>query len=255
MKHCFRLVAFGILFSLPAQAQEKVNVSALLKNVPVLCYHQVRDWKSTDSKFTRTYIIPVQTFTQQIQALHDNGYHPILPAQVSNNKPLPTNPVIITFDDGPESQYINALPVLDKFNIKALFFIMTVTIGHKNFMDRAQVKSLVSKGHEVGCHTWNHVQVTKYHSAQDYEIQFQRPKKLLEEITGNPVTFFAYPDGTWNTEAIKQLQQLGYTAAFQLWGKTDESAPAFTVKRILVDGHWDAATLLKRLKNYSTQTK
>lgn len=255
MKNYFWLVAIGILFCLPAPAQEKAHVSALLKNIPVLCYHQVRDWKSTDSKFARTYIIPVQAFTQQIQALHDNGYHPILPDQVMSNKPLPANPIIITFDDGPESQYTSALPVLDHYNIKALFFIMTVTIGHKNFMDRAQVKSLITKGHEVGCHTWNHVQVTKYHSGQDYETQFQKPKKLLEEITGKPVTLFAYPDGTWNAEAVKQLQRLGYTMAFQLWGKTDEAASMFTIKRILVDGNWDAATLLKRLKNYTTQTK
>ena len=39
--------------------------------VPVLCYHQIRDWKASDSKSARDYIIPTQAFTDQMQMLAD----------------------------------------------------------------------------------------------------------------------------------------------------------------------------------------
>src|SRR6185295_768922 len=39
--------------------------------VPILCYHQLRDWKASDSKTARDYIVPVATFREQMKALAD----------------------------------------------------------------------------------------------------------------------------------------------------------------------------------------
>src|SRR4051812_37415330 len=43
--------------------------------VPILCYHQIREWRSTDSKVAKNYIVPVATFKEQIKMLADSGYH------------------------------------------------------------------------------------------------------------------------------------------------------------------------------------
>ena len=45
------------------------------QQVPVICYHQIRDWKPTDSKVARDYIIPPAVFQAQIKMLADSGYH------------------------------------------------------------------------------------------------------------------------------------------------------------------------------------
>src|SRR5688572_12760611 len=47
--------------------------------VPILCYHRLRDYKPTESASTRTYIVPVPAFQAQIKMLADSGYHAITP--------------------------------------------------------------------------------------------------------------------------------------------------------------------------------
>lgn len=243
-------IIFYLLLSLFASAQ-KADVIDQLSKVPVLCYHQVRNWENTDSKSSRAFIIPCETFIQHIKTLRESGYNTItieeLVAYISGRSSLPAKPVLITFDDGTTSQYVNALPVLERYRMKAVFFIMTVTVDHHKFMTRSQIKDLANRGYEIGCHTWDHHPATKYIATADYEHQFLKPKKDLEQITGKQILYLAYPYGAWNMDAIKYLQVYGYKAAFQLKGHYDQQAPLFTINRILIDGHWDASRLLKEI--------
>ncbi len=167
--------------------------------VPILCYHQVRDWRAKDSKSAKDYIIPVAAFKEHMKMLADSGYHTIVPDQLyaylTTGAKLPEKPVMITFDDGDLDQYETALPELDKYGFKASFFIMTVAIGRRGYqpyMDKAQIKDLADRGHTVGLHTWDHHNVKKY-QGDDWKIQIEEPRKKLEAIIGKPVYHFAYP--------------------------------------------------------------
>ncbi len=226
------------------------------KEVPVLCYHQVRNWKTSDSKTDRTYIMPVDKFSRQIKMLRDSGYHTILPDQLvsymKGDVTLPPHSLLLTFDDGTESQYTAALPELDSTGFKATFFIMTAVLNHSQFMSSEQVATLARQGHTIGCHTWDHHNVTQY-DADDWLIQLERPTTLLKRLTGNPIVYFAYPFGTWNEAAIPYLEKNGYTAAFQLWGMTDAQKPQYTIRRILVSGYWDTKQLLTAVRNVENQ--
>lgn len=250
------LILAGVLGMIPARGQAvPANMySDKLEDVPVLCYHQIRDWKESDTKADRTYIMPIATFRQQMQMLHDSGYHTILPdqliAHVLNGAPLPKRPVLLTFDDGTASQYEHALPELNKYGFKAVFFIMTVALNKKNYLSTGQIKDLVKEGHIIGCHTWDHHSVTEY-KGDDWKIQVQQPAALLGSITNMPVKYFAYPYGLWDRNTADKLKNYGFSAAFQLWGMADEQVPLFTIKRILVDGNWDDGQLSKVVKkNY-----
>jgi hypothetical protein len=83
------------------------------KQVPVLCYHQIRDWKTTDSKMSKDYIIPIETFKSHLKMLADSGYHTILPdeyyAYLNTGRPLPEKPIMLTFDDTEHNQYAIAV--------------------------------------------------------------------------------------------------------------------------------------------------
>ncbi|MEJ8802705.1 polysaccharide deacetylase family protein [Pontibacter sp. H249] len=219
--------------------------------VPILCYHQVRDWRDSDSKQARDYIVPTERFREQLQMLADSGYQTILPDQLlaylTTGAPLPAKPIMITFDDTNLDQYTNALPELEKHNFKAAFFIMTVSLNRPRYMSKEQVKELADKGHTIGSHTWDHQNVKKY-QGQDWVTQVAKPKQVLEEITGKPVTYFAYPFGLWNTEAIPELKNNGMTAAFQLAVKPDEQDPLFTIRRIIASGYWSPERLHKNIK-------
>ena len=226
------------------------------REVPVLCYHQVRDWKATDSRSARTYIMPSTRFQAQLRMLHDSGYHTISPDQLADyllhDSTLPEKPVLLTFDDGTTSQYTGALPELERYSFKAAFFIMTVTLDRPGYLGRKQVRELNMLGHTIGCHSWDHHDVRHY-TGQDWELQLQKPTKLLEDITGKRMRHFAYPFGAWNSEAVVQLKKHRYVSAFQLSGPKDPAEPIYTIRRIIVDGHWTADQLNRAMKNSFNQ--
>jgi peptidoglycan/xylan/chitin deacetylase (PgdA/CDA1 family) len=221
------------------------------QEIPILNYHQIRNLKSSDSKKNSTYILTIQHFNQQMQMLQDSGYQTILPEQyieyLQNGTPVPPKPIIITFDDGTIGQYENALPILDKFGFKAVFFIMTITLNKPGYLNNQQIKKIATKGHVIGCHTWDHHNVTIYKNA-DWMLQVKKPTQVLQEITGKPIKYFAYPYGKWNHLSIIKLKEYGFKCAFQLGGKVDIEEPLFTIKRILVDGSWSAKELNSIIK-------
>jgi peptidoglycan/xylan/chitin deacetylase (PgdA/CDA1 family) len=221
------------------------------KQVPILCYHQLRDWKETDSKSARDYIVPVAAFQAQLKMLADSGYQTILPDQLFNylayGAPLPEKPVMLTFDDSDLDQYTLAFPEMKKYNFKAVFFVMTVALNKPRYLSKQMVKELSDAGHIIGSHTWDHKNVKKYVAA-DWPIQVDKPSKQLESITGKPIEYFAYPFGLWQPEAIPFLQKRGFKAAFQLSAKRDEKDPLHTIRRIIVPGEWSAETMLKVMR-------
>lgn len=219
--------------------------------IPILCYHQIRDWTAKDSKSARVYIMPVAEYKEQIQTLHENGYHAILPDQLiaylDKGAKLPPNPIMLTFDDADESQYTAGLPELDKAGYKGVFFVMTVVLNHPRYFTKDQVKEIYSKGHVIACHTWDHHMVTHY-KGDDWDKQLGKPKETLEKLVGVTMKYFAYPFGLWNAEAVAQIKKYGYTAAFQLANKVDKNNPNYTIRRIIANPTWTKAAMLNAIK-------
>jgi len=229
---------------------ENATASVILNRtqVPILCYHQIRDWSASDSKRAKDYIVPVNNFREQIKLLADNGYHTISPDQLYNyllkGASLPSKPVMITFDDSREEQYSVADKELSKYGFKGVYFIMTVSLNRPGYMTREDVKQLADEGNTIGSHTWNHSNVKNY-LAPDWVRQVDKPSQELARITRKPVNYFAYPFGLWNKQAVEQIKQRGFKAAFQLSEKRDEGDPQFTIRRMIVPGAWSTATLQK----------
>jgi peptidoglycan/xylan/chitin deacetylase (PgdA/CDA1 family) len=239
---------------LPAVTSPKIDDAITIlhrKQIPVLCYHQIRDYRPGESSSTRVYIVPVEHFIEQIRMLADSGYHSIAPAQyyayLTTGASLPSKPVMISFDDTREAQFTVGAAELDTFHFKGVFFIMTVSIGRPGYMSKEEIKSLSDRGHYIEAHTWDHHNVKKY-GPEDFDIQLVRPKHKLEEIIGKPVDFFAYPFGEWNEAIIPELKNRGYKAAFQLIEKRDSTEPLYTIRRMIVPGTWDGASLHKWMK-------
>jgi peptidoglycan/xylan/chitin deacetylase (PgdA/CDA1 family) len=216
------------------------------KQVPVLCYHQIRDWRPADSKVSRTYIVPPAAFVQQMKMLADSGYHTITPDQLYDylltGARLPLKPIMLTFDDTDLDQYTIAYPEMKKYGFKGVFFVMTVSLGRPHYMSREQVRELSDAGHVIGSHTWDHHNVKKY-SGNDWVIQIEKPTRQLEAITGRPVRYFAYPFGLWSPSVIPELKKRGLLAAFQLNEKMDPADPLYSLRRIIVPGTWSGAVL------------
>src|ERR1700742_2897870 len=146
--------ALGIALSVTviAQAPGVPPPSVIMgrKEVPILCYHQIRDWKPTDSKVSKDYIMPPADLRAHLKMLADSGYHTILPDQLyaylTTGAPLPSKPVMLTFDDTDLDQFEIARPEMKKYGFKGVFFIMTVSLGRPHYMSKAQVKQLSDEG-------------------------------------------------------------------------------------------------------------
>jgi peptidoglycan/xylan/chitin deacetylase (PgdA/CDA1 family) len=222
------------------------------KEVPILCYHNIKELKAGDGEMTKIYTVSPRNFAQQMKALSDAGYHSILPNQLHDylvyDVSLPANPVMITFDDTREEQFSIGAAEMKKYGFKGVFFVMTVSIGRPGYMSKEQIKSLSDSGNEVAAHTWDHHMVTKY-AGEDWNTQLVKPKAKLEEITGKPLTNFAYPFGLWNKAAIPELKKSGYKMAYILATKRDSVDPLYTIRRIIVAGQWSTPKTMEAIKS------
>ena len=219
--------------------------------VPVLCYHQIREWRGNESRGVKDVVVPPATFKSHLQLLADSGYQTVLPddlyAYLATGKPLPAKPIMLTYDDSDHDQYAIAAPEMKKHGFKGVFFIMTVSLGRSIYMNRTQIKELSDEGHVIASHTWDHKNVKKY-KEEDWETQIVKPARQLEEITGKPVQYFAYPFGAWNKEAIPELKKYDIKAAFQLSTKRDSTEPLYTIRRMIVPGDWSATAMYRAMK-------
>lgn len=216
-----------------------------IPEVPVLCYHNFSPRNNTD--MTLSY----NRFCEQIRSLADSGYQTVSPeelyAYLANGGSLPPKPLVISFDDGRLAQYTMAADVLEHYGFTGMFFIMTVTVDKPNYMSCTMLNDLASRGHAIGVHTYDHQMVSHLHGAQ-WITQLKEPKIFLENAIHDQVDWFAYPFGPWTNQCIRELERDGYRMAFQMDDAQSPAFPLFTVRRLLVSGHWSAATLQQKMK-------
>jgi len=238
----------------PANAQTILNK----KEVPVLCYHQIRDWKPTDSKRSLDDIIPPEKFKQHIKMLADSGYHTILPDQLYDylnfGKELPSKPIMITFDDTDLDQFTVANPELKKYGFKGVYFIMTVSIGRSRYMSKSQIKELADEGNVIASHTYDHKNFAQF-KEEDWAIQIDEPTQTLEKLTGKKVEYFAFPYGVFKKSSLHKLKEHGFKAAFILSTERDKDYPLFTIRRIIDPGRYSAKNLYYSINKSFNKTK
>ncbi len=219
--------------------------------VPVLCYHHIREPKPGQSETFKSYSVSPSQFAEQMKMLKDSGYESVLPNQLYDylvyDHPLPPKPVMLTFDDTDEEQFTIGAKEMQKNGFKGVFFIMTISINKPRYMSKEQLKELADNGNAVESHTWDHHMVTKY-KGDDWNIQFIKPRKTIEDITGKPALYFAYPYGLWNEAAIPELKKAGFKMAFSLSTKRDSTEPLYTVRRMIVPGQWSTTGVMKSMK-------
>ena len=69
-----------------------------------------------------------------------------------------------------------------------------------------------SDGISIGAHTVDHLMLPEYPES-DQIWQMQQSREQLEEITGNPVTTFAYPHGAYSRETVRAVRDSGFECA------------------------------------------
>ncbi|MBO3130581.1 polysaccharide deacetylase family protein [Dermatophilus congolensis] len=228
--------------------------------VPVLCYHQVRDWTSEDTEYTRSILVlPPDRFSAQLDAIKNAGYTTISGDQyhqhITTGAPLPPKPVMLTFDDGKDNQHAHAFRILKEKGMTGTFFIMTVVIGNNGWVTKANIKEMADAGMTIGAHTWDHHRVDQFTQSQ-LQQQLLGPRQTLEKITGKPVLDLAYPYGVWDADGADLVKKAGYRAAYQLQDKpVDPTRPLYTIRRQLAGATITAENMPKTLQGFATAGK
>ena len=165
--------------------------------VPIFMYHHV---SNLPVKNYLDYGLTVTTtnFNAQLDWLQQQGYHSITQTELFDalyyGKVLPTHPMILTFDDGYEDVYTDALPALLAHHYRGVFYIITGMIGG-NYMTWPQVRKLAQDGMQVAPHTINHVNVGEPPAWTSTQNELLVSKETLEAQLKQPVQFFCYPTG------------------------------------------------------------
>ncbi len=181
--------------------------------VPIILYHHI-----AVSSVTSNYYVPPEKFEAQMKLLHDWGYSTIttqmLVEAIRNGIPLPPRPIIITFDDGDASVYMNAFPIMQKYGFTGVAYIVYYYMNTDGYMTSEQLKQLAAAGWEIGSHSLTHKNLQQFADRQRDEIVESRRK--LEAELGVPVLTFAYPFGVLNNSAVNYVRSAGYIATMGL---------------------------------------
>ena len=170
-----------------------------------------------NSLAARYYTSPAD-FEWQMQALKDWGYTTIpislLVETIMQGAPLPPRPVVISFDDGWESVFDNAYPIMQARGFIGVMFIIETAVGAQGYMDIAQLQTMTGDGWEIGSHSMTHPHLPAVHDQINYEAG--QSKVRLESKIGINVETFAYPFGEIDPFVRHKIKEYGYLAAVGL---------------------------------------
>ncbi|WP_175562061.1 polysaccharide deacetylase family protein [Anaerocolumna xylanovorans] len=102
--------------------------------------------------------------------------------------------VYLTFDDGPSGYTDDILNILDKYHVKATFFV----IGKTDEQSKKSYKRIVEEGHSIGMHSYSHDYDQIYKSLKAFESDYKRIRQLIYETTGLETDIYRFPGGSGN---------------------------------------------------------
>lgn len=199
--------------------------------VPILAYHQVNDDGGK-------YSISIANFSQQMEYLTQQGYTAVTVEELADfmtgKGSLPPKPIVITFDDGYNDNLSNALPVLEKYGLRATVFIITDKVGQDGYLTWDEIRQMKKRGTEIGSHTHEHLALSDLDTPGKVK-QVTESKAILEQQLAAPINVLAYPYGSFDSTLFDILQTAGYKGACTgINGLNKSGGNVYALKRINV---------------------
>jgi peptidoglycan/xylan/chitin deacetylase (PgdA/CDA1 family) len=221
--------------------------------VPILMYHVINP-PPPGAPFPGLYV-PLSEFTAQMQALKAAGWHAVtldqLEAYWTRGVPLPPGkPIVLTFDNGYESQYTNALPVLKQLGWPGVENIqLTGLPPSQGGLSDAQVRGLIAAGWELDTQGMSHADLIAL-PASELHYQVFDARQILRQRYDVPVNWFAYPSGHYNATVIDTLKAAGFLGSETvLPGWASPSGDPFRLPRLRVLGGTSPSALLAQISS------
>ena len=199
--------------------------------VPILTYHQVGRFSSAEVRRQRGNYVDVERFAAQVRVLHRLGFQAVTLAQVghwlSEQAPLPSRPVVFTFDDAYANVHQHARPHLARYGWPATTFVVSSELGGVNRWDHAkgipstalmglsELRELASSGWEIGAHSRTHPRLPDL-SPEHLHAEIIGSRADLESQLPCQVTSWCYPYGALNRSVVESVREAGYRVGVTL---------------------------------------
>jgi biofilm PGA synthesis lipoprotein PgaB len=247
------MLMIACLFCGVSMADEMPNPCSRDRNpndFTIFSYHEIAENSET---LDSTYAVSAANFEAQMKWLIDDGYHFIKIDDIINsrkhNKPLPSKAVLITFDDGYQSVYANAFPIIKKYQIPTVIALVGSWLqatdkvdfdGHlidrSKFLSQNEIQEMVASGLvEVGSHSYflhrgilgnsqgnmEPAAITRqwlldkkiYEDDKSYQQRIYDDLKtnndFLKKYTGQKPRVMVWPYGEYNMDVRKIAESLG----------------------------------------------
>ncbi len=252
------VVEAGTPLVVPLVAANPLGVAAQgWQGVVVLAYHRLG---APASKMTVT----AERFEAQLEWLLAQHYQVLrlsdVQAFLAGKQPLPRKAVVLTFDDGYESVFRLAFPLLKKHGLPATLFVYTDFIGGRDALSWAQLQEMQRSGLvDVQAHSKTHANLVERHAAesdsayrQRLDTELRQARSVIERsLAPLPVKVrqFAYPYGDANAPVLEALQRNGYELGLTV---NAGSNPFYTwpllIKRTMIFGDHDLDAFKARVQ-------
>ncbi|MCL5775084.1 MAG: polysaccharide deacetylase family protein, partial [Patescibacteria group bacterium] len=187
--------------------------------LPILMYHHIGNPPPNPGKIRIDLTVSVENFRQQVKWLKDNGYTSVKFSDLYNysvgKARLPAKPVILSFDDGYQDAFDNAVPALREQGMVGSFAIITqypATHSGTNFYaDWDEIKAAYSQGMEIVSHTQDHFdrQNPKYNE-KFISDNLKGSIADIQNHLGLATNVLIYPYGRYTPKYLKLAEEAGF---------------------------------------------
>src|SRR4030042_2260014 len=183
--------------------------------LPILTFHDLNAHSSVIS-------FPPELFRRGMLKLYENGFRTISLVEAVNHLHLkntfPERSFVITFDDGYESVYEKAFPILQDYRMTATIFL---TVGERGrlkpgerlpslegrfMLSWHEIQEMKQRGIEFGAHTLTHPDLTCL-PLDRVKSEILDSKKIIEEALSAPVKCFASPYSRYDDRCLEIIRQ------------------------------------------------
>lgn len=227
--------------------------------VPVLAYHHF-----SRSNSNRKMIVGERRFEQQLRYLQDNGYYGITIDQFFGFLEfgqVPEKSVLITIDDGWESTYSIAYPLLKKYNYPAVLYIPTNHIREQKsrFLSWDQIRSMLADENvDIQPHTKTHRNLIERQQRESFSSyinairsELSVPQKIISNKLGHETTSLSYPFGATNSFVAALTEAEGYTTGFTVQRDGNPFFQNnFDLNRAMIFGGYRESEFVKNIETF-----
>lgn len=222
-----------------------------MSGIAYLMYHELgvegRPLVDDDPGYSR-YVVDAGEFRAQLAHLRAGNFRVLnVTEALRQDKGADDSPrVVLTFDDGCETDLTVAAPLLGEAGYNATFYVTTGHVNRRGYLSAAQLRELSDMEFDIGCHSMTHRLLLPGVTDAQLHTEVVEAKDRLEQLTGRRVLNFSCPGGRWSKRVAATARAAGYeSVATSNIGLNTASTDRLCLSRVAVMRHTTLAELAR----------